>query len=284
MCVFAQVGQFLGKHKGAIKQIGAATVGLAACSLAADTVYASGHPLHPPKYDFSYTSKGKTFDAASVRRGFEVYQQVCSTCHSLDLIYFRNLVGVTHTKEQAKALAAQHEIVDGPNDEGNMFERPRRLTDYFPKPYENDEQARFINGGALPPDLSLMTKARHDGDDYTFSLLTGYCDAPAGVQVSGHYNPYFPGGSIAMAPPLTETGQVEFEDGTVSTPTQCAKDVTTFLNFAGAPEHDRRSEQGLNVLALVTIMALLSGYHKRFRFSVYKTAKLSWRPTGGNKG
>lgn len=122
-----------------------------------------------------------TFDSASIRRGFQVYQEVCSQCHSLKYIAFRNLVGVSHTEDEAKALAAEYEIEDGPDDKGEMFKRPGRLSDYLPLVYANDEQGRAQNGGALPPDLSCIVKARMGNEDYIFSLLTGYHEPPAGI-------------------------------------------------------------------------------------------------------
>jgi ubiquinol-cytochrome c reductase cytochrome c1 subunit len=141
-------------------------------------------------------------------------------------------VGVTHTTEELVAMASEVDVVDGPNDEGEMFERPAKLSDPLPSPYANEEQGRLANGGALPPDLSLMVKARHSGQDYLFSLLTGYCEAPAGKEMMPglYYNPYFPGGAIAMPPPLNDDG-VEYEDGTPATISQQAKDVVQFLNW-----------------------------------------------------
>lgn len=141
-------------------------------------------------------------------------------------------MGVTHTTEELVEMASEVDVVDGPNDEGEMFERPGKLTDALPSPYQNEEQGRLANGGALPPDLSLMVKARHAGQDYLFSLLTGYCDPPEGkAMMPGlYYNPYFPGGAIAMPPPLNDDG-VEYEDGTPATISQQARDVVQFLNW-----------------------------------------------------
>mgnify|MGYP000728269271 CR=1 FL=1 len=166
---------------------------------------------HIPSLDLGWSHHGalQAFDYSAVRRGFQVYRQVCASCHSIDKIAFRNLVGVTHDEESMKKVAEEYEIVDGPDDAGEMFERPGKLSDKFPGPYQNEEQARAANGGAYPPDLSLMVKARHYGIDYIFHLLTGYVEAPEGkTMLPGlHYNPYFPGGAIAMAKQL-EDGQV----------------------------------------------------------------------------
>lgn len=178
-----------------------------------------------------------------MRRGHLVYTQVCASCHSLNRISYRNLVGVCYTEEEAKKLAESRDVEDGPNEAGEMFDRPGKLSDRLPAPYKNEEQARAVNNGALPPDLSLIVKARHAREDYLFSLLTGYREvgcgrergggegerppathlarppqAPAGVVVAAgqHYNPYFAGGKIGMAKQLVD-GQVEYPDGTPAT-------------------------------------------------------------------
>jgi len=213
----------------------------------------------------------------SLRRGFEVYRQVCSTCHSLKYIAFRHLVGVTHTEKQAKMIAKSYEIVDGPNDEGEMFERPGKLIDHLPRPFPNDEAARFANGGALPPDLSLQTKARHHGDIYIYSLLTGYKEPPAGVHLrdGNYYNPYFVGGSLSMAPPLTD-GCVEYEDGTVASVPQMAKDVTSFLCWTAKPELDQRKLNGIKICAVLFLGLIGAGWWKRLRWNPFKTRKIVW--------
>lgn len=166
---------------------------------------------HIPSPHFKWSHHGAlaSFDHASIRRGFQVYRQVCASCHSVSRVSFRTLVGVTHDEASMKKIAESYEIVDGPNDTGEMFERPGKLSDRIPSPYRNDEEGRLANNGALPPDLSLMVKARHYGVDYIFALLTGYTEAPAGkAMLPGlHYNPYFPGGAIAMGKQLTD-GQV----------------------------------------------------------------------------
>eukprot|EP01138_Halocafeteria_seosinensis_P012940 gb/GECG01013218.1/.p1 GENE.gb/GECG01013218.1/~~gb/GECG01013218.1/.p1 ORF type:complete len:256 (+),score=30.19 gb/GECG01013218.1/:1-768(+) len=179
--------------------------------------------LHPPKYPWDHTGPFSSYDAKSIRRGYQVFSQVCSTCHSMKFVHYRNLVGVCYSEKEAKALAAEIEVTDGPDDSGEMFERPGKLADAFPSPYENEEQARMINNGAAPPDLSLIAKSRHGGEDYLFALLTGYRDPPAGVEVDEeggqYYNPYFAGGKIAMPRQLVD-GAIEFDDGTPSTASQ----------------------------------------------------------------
>lgn len=209
----------------------AATAATGATTAASVTLM-SDDVVHPASYPWGYTGFFKSNDCAALRRGYQVYREVCATCHSIKGIHFRELVGVTHSQPEVTAMAEEIDVVDGPNDEGEMFERPGALNDSIPKPYANDEVGRAANGGALPPDLTLMTKARHAGNDYLFSLLTGYCDPPAGKQIMTglYYNPYFPGGAIAMPPPLMDGG-VEYEDGTEASASQQASDVIQFLNW-----------------------------------------------------
>jgi ubiquinol-cytochrome c reductase cytochrome c1 subunit len=177
-----------------------------------------------------------------------VYKQVCSACHSMRFIAYRNLVGVSHTETEAKREAEECMVTDGPNDTGLMFQRAGKLSDYFPSPYANDEAARHANNGSLPPDLSYITAARHGGEDYVFSLLTGYCEAPAGILLreGQYFNPYFPGGAISMAQAIYSE-VIEYSDGTPATASQLAKDVSVFLKWAAEPEHDDRKQMALKV-------------------------------------
>jgi ubiquinol-cytochrome c reductase cytochrome c1 subunit len=269
-----------------IMQISAATAVIGAASyyvLERNTVHASAETadtgLHPPSYPWAFKSPFKTFDHAAIRRGYQVYKEVCSACHSMSRVAFRNLVGVSHTKEEARALAEQEVYVDGPDDQGEMFERPGKLSDYFPKPYPNEEAARAANGGAYPPDLSLIVKARHGGADYIFALLTGYCDPPPGVEIREglNYNPYFPGGAIAMARTLFD-GVVEYEDGTPATTSQMARDVVEFLAWAAEPEHDERKRIGLKVITMLSMLTALSIWVKRFKWAPLKTRKIVFKP------
>lgn len=242
------------------------------------TVSCSGED-HIPSLDYKWSHHGalSSFDYASIRRGFQVYRQVCASCHSIDKIAFRNLVGVTHDEASARKIAESYEVVDGPNELGEMFVRPGKLSDVIPGPYKNEEEARSANNGAYPPDLSLMVKARHYGIDYIFALLTGYTDAPAGKALLPglHYNPYFPGGAIAMAKQLTD-GQVEYEDGTPATESQMAKDVACFLAWTAEPEHDERKKSALQYLPAFLVALAITGFYKRFRWSIYKTRKISY--------
>ncbi|GHJ88593.1 hypothetical protein NliqN6_4995 [Naganishia liquefaciens] len=235
--------------------------------------------LHPAAYPWAHKGPFDTFDHAAIRRGYQVYREVCSACHSLDRIAWRNLVGVSHTVDEVKGMAEEVEYTDGPNDEGEMFQRPGKLADYMPAPYPNDEAARAGNAGALPPDLSLMVKARHGGADYVYSLLTGYVDPPPGVHVAEgmNYNPYFPGGGIAMARVLFD-GLVEFDDGTPSTTSQMAKDVVTFLAWTAEPELDERKKMGMQAVIILSTLTAISLYVKRFKWTVIKNRKLYYNP------
>merc|ERR1719229_710388 len=172
-------------------------------------------PPHPPRYPFWVKSIFHSHEIPSVRRGYEVYRQVCATCHSMKQLHFRHLVNAVLPEKRMKEIASSFDVVDGPNDEGEMFTRPGILVDAFPSPYPNEEAARYANGGALPPDLSVYTTAKHEGLDYIFALLLGYRDPPAGIPVRAglYYNPYYPGGLIAMPPPLHSDGLVDYEDG-----------------------------------------------------------------------
>ncbi|OXV05866.1 hypothetical protein Egran_06364, partial [Elaphomyces granulatus] len=216
--------------------------------------------LHPAQYPWEHQKWTKTFDHQSLRRGFQVYREVCASCHSLSRVPWRALVGVMHTVDEMKTMAEEHEYDTEPNDEGEIEKRPGKLSDYIPPPYKNDEAARAANNGALPPDLSLIIKGRHGGCNYVFSLLTGYPEEPpagATVQEGLNFNPYFPGTGIAMARVLFD-GLVEYEDGTPATASQMAKDVVEFLNWAAEPEMDERKRMGLKALTLLTGLFALS--------------------------
>lgn len=234
--------------------------------------------VSPAKYPWPHAGLFSGYDHAAIRRGYQVYKEVCSSCHSLNKIAYRHLIGVSHTEGEAKEEAGQQEVEDGPDDTGKMFMRPARLSDRMPAPYPNEEAARAANGGALPPDLSLICKARHDGWNYVFSLITGYTDPPAGIEMKGnlHYNPYFPGGAIAMARNLYD-GLVEYEDGTPATASQMAKDVTTFLAWASEPEMEERKRIGTKAMILVTALTGLTLYWKRHRWSLLKNARIVYR-------
>lgn len=236
--------------------------------------------LHATKYPWVHQQWFKTFDHQALRRGFQVYREVCASCHSLSRVPYRALVGTILTVDEAKALAEENEYDTEPNDQGEIEKRPGKLSDYLPDPYKNDEAARFANNGALPPDLSLIVKARHGGCDYIFSLLTGYPDeAPAGASVGAglNFNPYFPGTGIAMARVLYD-GLVDYEDGTPASTSQMAKDVVEFLNWAAEPEMDDRKRMGMKVLVVTSVLFAMSVWVKRYKWAWLKSRKIVYDP------
>ncbi|MBI08794.1 MAG: cytochrome c1 [Rhodospirillaceae bacterium] len=218
-----------------------------------------------PKRDWSFQGIFGTYDRVSMQRGLQIYKENCSGCHSLNLIYFRNLTDLGYTEAQVKAFAAEYEVQDGPNDEGEMYTRPALPRDRFVKPFPNDNAARAGNNGALPPDLSLMVEARVGGPNYVYALLTGYADAPAGTALMEgmNYNKSFPGQQIAMAAPLSEDG-IEYEDGTKATIEQQAEDIVTFLAWASEPNMEERKKMGIKVLIfLIVLTGILIAVKKR---------------------
>lgn len=232
--------------------LGVAALGVASVTTAAR---AAGGAPKPPAQEWSWQGPFGTFDRAALRRGLQVYAEVCASCHSLNLVAYRTLGEIGFSEAEIKAFAAEYEVVDGPDDEGDMFERQARPADIFVSPFENDNAARASNNGALPPDLSLMTKARFNGPDYLYALLTGYGDAPAGTEVMDgmYYNAYFSGHQIAMAPPLYDDA-VEYADGTEATEAQTARDVTTFLAWTAEPEMEERKRLGAKVMIFLLVL------------------------------
>ncbi len=245
--------------------------------LSADRAGASDDGLHIPHFPWPKAKPWQSFDHASIRRGWLVYKEVCAACHSIEFIAYRNLVGTVLTEDEAKAAAADIDVVDGPDKDGEMYDRPGKLSDYIPRPYANDEAARSANNKALPPDLSIMVKARPGGADYIFALLTGYRNPPAGVDVKEplHYNPYFPGSAIAMAQALHD-GMIEYDDGTPASISQMAKDVTHFLAWTAEPEHDERKKFGLKNYIVASLMAVATLYWKRQKFSTIKSRRIKF--------
>lgn len=217
-----------------------------------------------PRVDWSFSGPFGTFDRAAAQRGFQVYKEVCAACHSLSQLSYRNLMQLGLTEDEVKAIAAGYQIQDGPNDSGEMFERPGRPSDRFHSPFPNEQAARAGNNGALPPDLSVIVKAREGGADYIHGLLTGYSDPPAGVTVMDgmQYNAYFPGHQIAMAPPLSDD-RVTYTDGTAATLDQLARDVTTFLAWAAEPELEVRRAMGVRIILFLPVLTVLTYMVKR---------------------
>jgi ubiquinol-cytochrome c reductase cytochrome c1 subunit len=207
-----------------------------------------------PHQQWSFDGVFGTYDKAAMQRGFQVYKQICSVCHPVNHLYFRDLEALGYTPDQVKAIAASDQVTDGPNDQGQMYQRPGRPSDPIPGPFPNDQAARAANGGALPPDLSMIVKAREGGPDYVYALMNGFKPPPAGFSVpSGkYYNEYFPGHLIAMPPPLSD-GAVTYADGTKATVQQMAHDVATFLNWASEPNLDTRHRVGVRVFLFLIV-------------------------------
>lgn len=209
--------------------------------------------------DWSFNGPFGSFDRAQLKRGFQVYQEVCAACHSIKFVSYRNLGeegGPEFTEAEVKAIAADATVMDGPDNAGEMFERPGEPKDRVIRPFPNDNAARAANNGAMPPDLSLMTKARKHGPDYLYSILTGYSEPPADVTMADgmSYNPYFPGGQIAMPLPLSDD-QVEYADGTPATVDQMSRDVTAFFMWTAEPKLEHRHRLGLKVMIFLTLFA-----------------------------
>ncbi len=227
----------------------------------ADSQHSHGANTNYLKTDWSFKGIFGTFDRSSLQRGYQVYQEVCSGCHSVQHLSYRNLSeegGPEFTVEETKAIAAQFEIEDGPNSDGEMFMRPARLADKFAKPYPNIEAATAANGGAYPPDMSVLTKARAGGADYIYSLLLGYEEAPAGLELDDgvYYNKYMPGNKIKMSAPLMDD-IVSYADGTQATTAQMAKDVTTFLVWAAEPHLESQHRMGFKAIIYLIILLTL---------------------------
>lgn len=225
---------------------------------------AASDAKHPEQLEWSFDGVFGTVDKQSAQRGYQVYKEVCAACHSMRLIPFRTLEQLGFSEAEVKSLAAQYEVEDGPNDDGEMFMRPGRPSDAFPSPYANEQAARASNNGAYPPDLSLMIKARPDGANYVYSLLTGYEEAPADMKLGAgmYYNPYFPGGQIGMAPPISE-GLIEYADGTEASKEQITKDVVKFLQWAAEPEMEQRKRMGIKAFVYLLIFTIFFYYAKK---------------------
>ena len=234
---------------------------------AQETNLASLAPAHEeslPEQHFSFDGPFGSFDRASAQRGFQVYKEVCSNCHSLKEAYYRNLTGIGLTEDQVKAIAAGITVPGGTNDSGEPFERPALPSDHFRSPWPNDKAARSANNGALPPDQSVIIKAREGGASYVYDLLNGYRDPPPGVKVQDglYYNEWFPGHQIAMPPPLHE-GAVTYADGTPASVEQMSRDVVTFLTYISNPEMEQRKRLGVRIVLFLAGMTVVTYAVKR---------------------
>ena len=219
---------------------------------------AADETVHVMKQHWSFDGPFGTYDRAAAQRGFQVYKEVCSNCHPINMIHYRDLTGIGFNEDEVKAIAAGYQTTDGPNDEGEMFQRPGRPADLFARPFANEKAARAANNGALPPDLSLIVKAREGGPDYVYSILNGYEDPPQDFKLGNgmNYNKYFPGHQIAMPKPLND-GAVTYADGTQATVPQMAHDVVTFLTWAAEPRLEERHQTGFKVMLFLAIAAVL---------------------------
>ncbi|MEI8713853.1 cytochrome c1 [Mesorhizobium sp. ISC11] len=258
-------------------------------AIAAEEAHNVANPTHfpidePKEMDWSFTGPFGTYDKAQLQRGLKVYKEVCSACHSMNLVAFRTLSDLGYSDAQIKTLSAEYTIHDGPNDAGDMFDRPGKPSDHFPPPFANEEAAAASNGGAAPPDMSLLAKARgvergfpqfvfdiftqYDagGPDYIHSLLTGYDQTPpAGMVIpeGTHYNPYFMSGvSLKMPKPLSD-GQVTYDDGAPQTIDQYSRDVSAFLAWAAEPHMEERKKTGFRVLVFLLLFGALVYLTKR---------------------
>ncbi len=264
-----------------------ALIMLVSPSLAAASEGGPEHEERPLQLDWSFAGAFGRYDQAQLRRGFKVYREVCSSCHSIRLLSFRNLAepgGPELPQAEVATLAAGYKIKDGPNSAGEYFERPGRPSNSFPTPFANEQAARAALGGAYPPDMSVLAKARgysrgfptflldalpgftyqEGGVDYIASLLQGYHDAPAGFTLGDgqYYNVYMPGRRIGMTPPLTD-GAVTYGDGTPEKVEQYAKDISAFLMWSAEPHLNDRKKVGLGVFTFLLVFAGLLYFVKR---------------------
>lgn len=248
-----------------------------------NSVHASADQVHPYHLPWNHNGTFESLDIASVRRGYEVYKQVCAACHSMKFIHYRHFVDTIMTEEEAKAEAAEA-LINDIDDKGAPIQRPGILTDKLPNPYPNKKAAAAANNGAAPPDLSLMSLARHGGDDYIFALLTSYFEPPAGIKIDEGkaYNPYFAGGVISMPQQLFDEG-IEYKDGTSATQSQQAKDVATFMRWCAEPFHDTRKKWALKILAIFPVVVLIAVYSKRYTWSIIKSQKFAWKTVKGRE-
>jgi len=250
-------------------RLAAAATGLIAATMfVSTTAFGAGDVKDPDSQDWHFEGIFGTVDRAAAQRGLQVYLEVCSSCHGLKQVAYRNLTDLGFNEEEVKAIAAEFDVVDGPNDEGEMFDRSAIPSDKFVGPFPNNAAAQAANNGALPPDLSLQVKAHIGGPDYIYALLTGYTEAPADVEVpvGANYNPYFRGSLIAMAQPLWPDG-VTYSDGTEATIDQMAWDVVNFMQWAAAPEMEERKKMGFKVVLFLIILSAILYAAKRKMWS-----------------
>lgn len=280
---------YVSKFAGLALALGIGAAGVVAA-------YAAGGPTNKPReVEWSFAGPFGTWDYAQLQRGWEIYQNNCSACHSIDLVAFRNLQEIGLSENRVKAIAAEYDIEDGPDADGELFDRPGVPADRIPGPYANSAEAASVNNGAAPPDFSLLAKARapergfptfvfdiftlyaENGPDYIYSLLTGYQDAPEGVDVGdSHYNPYFIAGDLlAMAAPLSDDNVYEYEndESVEATLDQNAKDIAAFMMWAAEPKLVERKQLGFKVIVFLLIFSLLLYLTKKQVFAALKPKK-----------
>mgnify|MGYP002630121702 CR=1 FL=1 len=252
-------------------------VGLIVVAGLAFGVAASEGGAHLEKQKWSFNGPFGTFDKASAQRGFQVYREVCASCHALKYFKFRNLEDIGYEKEMIGAFAAEYEVPGDIDEAGDATVRAGLPQDAIPSPFANENAARASNGGALPPDLSLITKARAHGPDYVYNLLTGFGDAPDDIELRDglHYNPFFKGSQIAMAEPISDD-LVEYQDGTPATKEQIAKDITMFLTWAGEPKLEARHVLGLRVLLYLLAFTILAYFSMKKIWAPVKRGEDVW--------
>ena len=227
----------------------------------------SNHAPEIEAQSWSFAAPFGSYDNAQLQRGFQVYKGVCSNCHSMRLLSYRNLGepgGPEFSPKAVEVLASQAQVTDGPNEKGEMFQRPARPSDRFRSPFANDQLARLANNGALPPDLSVIAKARPAGPDYVYALLTGYRGAPPGFELAQgmHYNAAFPGHQVAM-PPLLSDGVVNYADGTKPTLDNYARDVSAYLMWAAEPKLEERYKTGAQIMIFLIVFVAIMYLAKR---------------------
>lgn len=212
-----------------------------------------------PKTTWSFSGPFGTFDRASAQRGFQIYNEVCSSCHSMKLMSYRNLAGIGLSPGQIRAVAASKTVPGDLNDQGEPTTRPGLPSDHFASPYPNDKAARAANNGALPPDHSLIVSAREGGPDYINALMLGYVEPPAGLKVPDglYYNKWFLGHQIHMPAPL-QADSVTYADGTKATLEQEAHDIATFLTYASNPHMEERKHLGVRMVGFFALMCGLT--------------------------
>jgi ubiquinol-cytochrome c reductase cytochrome c1 subunit len=263
----------------------AGATGIALAQEAHNAAEPTHFPIHKPTEEsWSFAGPFGTYDKGQLQRGLKIYKEVCSACHSMNLVSFRTLEHLGYSEAQVKALAAEYTIQDGPNNDGEMYERPGIPSDHFPSPFPNDIAAAAANGGAAPPDMSLLAKARgvergfptfifdiftqyaENGPDYIHSLLTGYGEEPPeGMQIpeGTYYNPYFISAkSLAMPPPLSDD-QITYDDGTPQTVDQYSRDISAFLMWTAEPHLEERKKTGFSVMVFLLLFGGLVYLTKR---------------------